>query len=146
MIDSYVAGGKLAGAVAALSYGGEPYAYPSAGRIALDSPVPFDQHSLCRIYSMSKPVTGVAAMLLIEDGSLSLDQPVADVLPEFRSLRVAIDIEKGLASRPATRTMTMRHLLTHTSGLAYWTPMMGVGSLPAEYRAHGITPGNYGRD
>jgi CubicO group peptidase (beta-lactamase class C family) len=144
VIDGYVAAGKLAGAAAALSYGGEPLAYPRAGKIALHSSIPFDQHSICRIYSMSKPVTGAAAMMLIEDGRLALDQPVADVLPEFSFLRVAIDIGKGLASRPATRTMTIRHLLTHTSGLGYWTPMIGVGVLPTAYRERGITPGNYG--
>lgn len=144
LLDAYVSDGKLAGAAAALSYGGEPFAFPSAGRIALDAPTPFDQHSICRIYSMSKPVTGAAAMMLIEDGRMTLDQPVADILPELRSIRVAIDVEKDLSSRPAKRTMTMRHLLTHTSGLAYWTPMSGLGTLPNLYRERGITPGNYG--
>jgi CubicO group peptidase (beta-lactamase class C family) len=144
LLDGYVADKKIAGAAAALSYGGSPPAYLSAGRIALDSPVRFDENSLCRIYSMTKPVTGVAAMMLVEDGRLALDQPVADVLPEFRSLRVAIDIQKSMESRPAVKTMTMRHLLTHTSGLSYWTPESGDGALPKAYRERGITPGNYG--
>jgi CubicO group peptidase (beta-lactamase class C family) len=144
LLDAYVADGKVAGAAVALSYGGSPPAYPAAGRIALDSPARFDENSLCRIYSMTKPVTGVAAMMLVEDGRLQLDQPVADVLPEFRSLRVAIDPQKGLESRPAARVMTMRHLLTHTSGLSYWTPASGDGPLPTAYRERGITPGDYG--
>jgi Beta-lactamase class C and other penicillin binding proteins len=144
MIDGYVADRKVAGAAVALSYGGTALAYPAAGRIALGSPVRFDENSLCRIYSMTKPVTGVAAMTLIEDGKIALDQPVADVLPEFRSLHVAIDLQKSMESRPAVKTMTMRHLLTHTSGLSYWTPLSGVGALPTAYRERGITPGNYG--
>jgi CubicO group peptidase (beta-lactamase class C family) len=144
MLDEYVAGRKVAGAAAALSYGGGSFAYPSAGRIALDSPALFDENTLCRIYSMTKPVTGAAAMMLVEGGLISLDQPVADVLPEFRSLRVAVDLTKGLESRPAARTMTMRHLLTHTSGLGYWTPSSGAGALPTAYRERGITPGDYG--
>jgi CubicO group peptidase (beta-lactamase class C family) len=144
MIDGYVADGKVAGACVALSFGGMTPAYLSAGRIALGSPVRFDENSLCRIYSMTKPVTGVAAMTLVEDGRLALDQPVADVLPELRSQRVAIDLAKGMESRPAEKTMTMRHLLTHTSGLSYWTPRSGVGALPTAYRERGITPGNYG--
>jgi CubicO group peptidase (beta-lactamase class C family) len=49
-----------------------------------------------------------------------------------------------MESRPAVNTMTMRHLLTHTSGLSYWTPLSGVGALPTAYRERGITPGNYG--
>jgi len=144
MIDGYVADGKVAGACVALSFGDTAPAYLSAGRIALGSPVRFDENSLCRIYSMTKPVTGVAAMILVENGKLGLDQPVADVLPELRSPRVAIDLEKGMESRPAEKTMTMRHLLTHTSGLSYWTPLSGVGALPTAYRERGITPGNYG--
>lgn len=144
LIDGYVADGKIAGAVVALSYGGTPPAFLASGRIALDAPVPFDADSLCRIYSMTKPVTGAAAMALVEDGKLALDQPVADVIPEWRTQRVAIDLAGGLESRPAEATMTMRHLLTHTSGLGYWTPLSGPDALSAAYRHRGITPGNYG--
>ena len=144
IVDRYVKEGKVAGACVALSYGGSASAYPAAGRIAIGSPVRFDENSVCRVYSMTKPVTGVAAMMLVESGRLALDQPVADVLPEFRALRVATDLEKGLESRPAVNPMTMRHLLTHTSGLSYWTPLSGVGILPTAYRERGITPGNYG--
>lgn len=144
LIDKYVAEGKVAGAVAALSAGSDPPSYPAAGLIALDSPTRFDENSICRIYSMTKAVTGVAAMALVEDRRIALDQPVAEVLPEWRSLRVAVDVQKGLDSRPARGTMTMRHLLTHTSGLSYWTPTTGEGLLPKAYREHGITPGNYG--
>jgi CubicO group peptidase (beta-lactamase class C family) len=144
LLNGYVADKKIAGAAVALSYGGSPLEYLSAGRIALDSPVRFDENTLCRIYSMTKPVTGIAAMMLVEGGKIKLDQPVADVLPEFRSLRVAIDPQKNMDSRAAVKTMTMRHLLTHTSGLSYWTPLTGEGVLPVAYRERGITPGNYG--
>ena len=145
LLDAFVAEGKAAGAAVAISFGGEPPAYPSAGALAFGSRVPFDEHSICRIYSMTKNVTRIAAMLLIEDGKITLDQPVADVLPEFRSLRVAIDIEKSLDSRPARNTMTMRHLLTNTSGLGSWTPDSDSGdALHALYRERGITPGNRG--
>jgi CubicO group peptidase (beta-lactamase class C family) len=144
LIDGYVAGKKMAGAGVAISYGG-PVSYLAAGTIAFDSPQRFDEHSICRIHSLTKPVTGAAAMLLVEDGRLSLDQPVADVLPEFRALRVAVDIERSLDSRPAKKTMTMRHLLTHTSGLASWTPLSsGPELLHVAYRERGITPGNFG--
>jgi CubicO group peptidase (beta-lactamase class C family) len=135
---------KIAGAVAALSYGGAPVAYQVAGRIELDSDVAPDENSIYRLYSVTKVVTGVAAMTLIQDGKLRLDQPVADVIPEWKSLRVAIDPKKSLESRPARTTMTMRHLLTHTSGLAYWIPSAGSDLLPSTYRQRGITPGDYG--
>jgi CubicO group peptidase (beta-lactamase class C family) len=93
---------------------------------------------------MTKPVTGIAAMLLIEAGKLRLDQPVTDILPELRGLQVAIDPAAGLDARPATQAMTMRHLLTHTSGLAYWTPGTATDALAKAYRERGVTPGNYG--
>ena len=84
-------------------------------------------------------------LLLVEQRKLELDQPVADVLPEFKNLRVAIDFEKGLESRPARKVMTMRHLLTNTSGLGNWTPSSDSGEeLHRLYRERGITPGNYG--
>jgi CubicO group peptidase (beta-lactamase class C family) len=134
-LDEFVAGGTAAGAAVGLSYGGASPVYPAAGTIAFDSPLRFDENSICRIYSMTKNVTRIAAILLVEDGKIRLDQPVADVLPELRSLQVAIDIEKGLESRPAVNTMTMRHLLTNTSGLGNWTPASDGGdALHAVYR------------
>jgi CubicO group peptidase (beta-lactamase class C family) len=144
LLDGYVADKKIAGAAAALSYGGRPLVYLSAGHIALDSSVRFDENSLCRIYSMTKPVTGIAAMMLVEEGKIALDQAVSEVLPEFHSPRVATNIEKGLSARPTVKQMTIRHLLTHTSGLSYWTPSAGADVLPTAYRERGITPGNYG--
>jgi CubicO group peptidase (beta-lactamase class C family) len=144
-LDAFVAEGLTAGAAVAISFGDGPPAYLRAGTLAFGSSRRFDEHSICRIYSMTKNVTRIAALLLVEDGRIELDQPVADVLPEFRSLRVAIDIEKGLASRPARNTMTMRHLITNTSGLGSWTPGSDGGDeLHAAYRELGITPGNFG--
>ncbi len=85
-------------------------------------------------------------MLLVEAGKLRLDQPVGDVIPELRKLQVALDPSKGLDARPATQTMTMRHLLTHRAGLAVWTPERGTDALSTASRARGITPGNYYRE
>jgi CubicO group peptidase (beta-lactamase class C family) len=144
LLANYVGAKKLAGATVAVADGAAPLTYLTAGRIALDSDTAFDEHSVCRVYSMTKPVTGLAAMLLIEAGKLRLDQPVGDVVPELRAPLVALDPNKGLDARPATQTMTMRHLLTHSAGLAYWTPLQDTDALSAAYRARGITPGNYG--
>ena len=143
LIQRYLAEGKYPGAIAGLSYGGSPPQYVSSGTLAFDSPQRVDEDSLWRIKSMTKQVTGVATMMLIEDGVLALDQPVAEILPALRSMRVAIDPETSLASRPAERLITIRHLLTHTSGFSYWIPSAGEGLLPRAYRERGITPGNY---
>jgi len=145
LIDGYVADKQMAGVGVAIAYDGAPVRYLAAGTIAFDSQKRFDEHSICRIHSLTKPVTGIAAMLLVEDGRIALDQPVADVLPEFMAPRVAIDVERSLDARPATKTMTMRHLLTHTSGFASWTPLSsGPALLHVAYRERGITPGNFG--
>lgn len=144
LLSEWVAARKMAGGVVALSFDRKPFAYPAAGRIALDSPVAFDENSLCRIYSMTKSITGVATMMLVERGELGLDQPIIDVIPEWRTLHVAIDPKKSLASRPGRKTVTVRHLLTHTSGLGDWAPSAGPGPLPISYRERGITPGNRG--
>jgi CubicO group peptidase (beta-lactamase class C family) len=142
VLDAHVRRRAIAGAVAALSYGDAPVAYLTAGRIALDTDRRPDENSIYRMYSTTKVVTGIAAMRLSQDGKLRLDQPVAEVIPEWKSLRVAIDAKKSLESRPARTTMTMRHLLTHTSGLSYWIPTAGSDLLPSTYRERGITPGD----
>jgi CubicO group peptidase (beta-lactamase class C family) len=144
LLDDYIESKRLAGSAIAVTAGGTPMAYLRAGRIALDAEAEFTEHSLCRIYSMTKPITGLATILLLEAGKLRLDQPVADIVPELRAPQVAIDPSQGLQSRAATRTMTIRHLLTHSAGLAYWTPERGTDALSTAYRARGITPGNYG--
>ena len=95
--------------------------------------------SLFRIFSMTKPVTGTAAALLIEDGRLSLDQPVAEIIPEFAALKVASNPARNLNARPAREVMTIRHLLTHSSGLTY--SITGDGPVQRAYRVAGITPG-----
>jgi CubicO group peptidase (beta-lactamase class C family) len=144
VLDAHVARRTVAGAVTALSYADAPLTYLAAGRIALDSDRPPDENSIYRMYSTTKVVTGIAAMKLVQDGKLRLGQPVTDVIPEWKSLRVAIDAKESLESRPVRTTMTMRHLLTHTSGLAYWIPSAGSDLLPSMYRERGITPGDYG--
>lgn len=95
--------------------------------------------SLFRIFSMTKPITGAAAALLIEDGKLTLDTPVADIVPELANLNVATDPANSLDARPARNPMLIRHLLTHTSGLSY--SISGDGPVPRAYREAGITPG-----
>ena len=78
--------------------------------------------ALFRIASMTKPVTTVAMMMLIEEGKVKLDDPVAKYLPAFENRPVIDKFNKGDASystRPAKRAITIRHLLSHTSGLGY---------------------------
>jgi CubicO group peptidase (beta-lactamase class C family) len=80
--------------------------------------------AIFRIYSMTKPITSVAAMILVEEGKIGLDDPVSKYLPDFEKRAVIAKFNAADASyetRPAKRAVTLRHLLTHTSGLCYDT-------------------------
>lgn len=144
MVSGYVSSGKLAGAVAAMGFAqGDPdiiakgtKTLGKAGLVGMDS--------LFRIYSMTKPVTGMAAMILIDQGKLGLDQPVAEILPKFAKMqvqRVADGPVNDLV--PADRPITIRHLLTHTSGLGY--SIIQKGPLRAAYVKAGLVPGEISR-
>jgi len=144
LLDSYVGAGRVPGAVVAIVRSGGPSGrfapqYVVSGKTAFDGGVPVTPDTLWRVYSMTKPITAMAVMQQIALGALSLDQPIADILPEFKSMRVLIDPAKGLESRPAERLITVRHLLTHTSGLSY--SIVGNGPLEKEYRRQGLLPG-----
>lgn len=78
------------------------------------------QPAIYRIYSMTKPITSVAAMMLYEQGSLDLNAPVASFIPSYADLRVYVGgPATAPVTRPATTPMRIKHLLTHTSGLTY---------------------------
>lgn len=137
---AYVADGKTPGIVIAYAKGDRAPTIAAAGTIAADpGAASADADSLWRVYSMTKPITGMAAMMLVEDGKLRLDQPIGDFIPGFKSMRVLTDPENSLASRPATRPITVRHLLTHSAGLGY--TLITKGPLLKEYERLGIVPG-----
>jgi CubicO group peptidase (beta-lactamase class C family) len=138
-IESFVAQKKVAGIIAAIGHGTKAPAYLAAGTLAIGDATKVDKDTLFRIYSMTKPVTGMAAMILIGDGKLKLDQPIADFIPEFAQMRVAKDPTASLDSVPAKNQITVRHLLTHTAGLGY--SIISKGALLKAYMENGILPG-----
>jgi methyl acetate hydrolase len=94
----------------------------AAGKFDLARELPLRPDAIFNIASMTKPITSVAIMMLREQGKLALDDPVAKYLPGFDQLRVItkFNLADGTyQTRPAKRTMTLRHLLTHTSGIGY---------------------------
>ena len=139
MIERYVAARKVSGMVAALGWRDAPPGYIARGLEGFDDPDVDGPASLFRAYSMTKPITGMAAMLLVDQGKLKLDQPLADFVPEFARMQVAIDPKKSLAARPAQTQITIRHLLTHTSGLGY--AVVGKNKVGERLRQLGINPG-----
>lgn len=139
LIDRYVGARKVAGMIAALGWQQAAPQYIARGREGFDDRDPGGPNSLYRCYSMTKPVTGLAAAMLIAEGKLGLDQPLADFAPEFAEMQVAVNPGVGLAARPAEGLITIRHLLTHTSGLGY--AVVGKDKVSDELKRLGVNPG-----
>ncbi|MDJ0275212.1 serine hydrolase domain-containing protein [Sphingomonas sp. 2R-10] len=138
MVRSYVTQKKVPGMVVVVG-GPDWTSADAAGRLGTEvTAAPATVDSLWRVYSMTKPITGMAAMMLVEDGKLKLDQPVSDFIPGFKSMQVLTDPDTSLASRPATKPVTVRNLLTHTAGLGY--SIVTKGPLLKEYERLGIVP------
>jgi CubicO group peptidase (beta-lactamase class C family) len=116
----YVDEGLLPGYLAVVTRHGRVAHIASAGHRDVEAGLPVEQDTIWRIFSMSKPITSVAAMMLVEEGAIDLNDPISAWLPEFAEPRVYV---KGSALRPVTEPATepirLWHLLTHTSGLTY---------------------------
>ena len=111
----YVDEGKLAGAMTMVARHGKIVHLSAAGSYGIDDDKPLSEDTLFRIYSMTKPITAVALMMLYEEGGFQLSDPVSKFLPQFKNMKVW---NEGRLE-DAQREMTMHHLLTHTAGLSY---------------------------
>ncbi|KOV66601.1 beta-lactamase [Streptomyces sp. AS58] len=112
--------GRLPGFLVLVARGGRVAHLTTHGHRDLAAATPVEPDTLWRIYSMTKPVTSVAALMLMEEGRLSLDDPVARHLPAFADARVYDSGSgTGTVTRPAARPMLVRHLMTHTAGLTF---------------------------
>ena len=119
-LQRFVDNGELAGIVTLTSRRGEIVQAETIGCSDLESGTPMQLDTLFRIASMTKPVTSVAAMMLVEEGRLALRDPIARWIPELANLRVLADPAGRLEDQvPARRAITVEDLLTHRSGIAY---------------------------
>ena len=120
-LQRFVDEGRLAGVTTLLARRGKVVHVTTFGKKDVRSPNPITRDSIFRIYSMTKPVTATAMMMLFEEGKWQLDDPVSRYIPEFAKLQVYIgDNPDGtMKLEDARRAMTMRELMTHTSGLGY---------------------------
>ena len=117
LLRTLVAEGAVAGAVAGVARRDQVAYLEAVGVQDLNARTPMTERSLFRIYSMTKPITAVAVMMLHDQGRFRLDDPVSMYLPEFADLRVGA----GPAARPPARPVTVEDLLLHTSGLSHRT-------------------------
>ncbi|MBS0476970.1 MAG: beta-lactamase family protein [Proteobacteria bacterium] len=144
MLDRYVGAHMLAGMAAAIGWGTKAPGFIMRGKEGLDDPDAIGPDSLFRIYSMTKPITGMATMILIDEGKLGLDQPLADILPKFAKMQVQVTPDGSITDlRPAKGPITIRHLLTHTAGLGY--SIIQKGAIKEAYEDAGLVPGQVTR-
>src|SRR5690606_8839846 len=134
LLIRYVEGGHIAGAAALVARYGQIVQRLAVGWADLDTKKPLASDTLFRIFSLTKPITSVAALMLVEQGAVALDDPVSDYIPAFRDVRVFAGLQGGrIVTEPPRRSLTVRHLLTHTSGVA-GTAMRSDEPLAAAYR------------
>ncbi|MCT9082568.1 serine hydrolase domain-containing protein [Streptomyces fulvoviolaceus] len=116
----YVDEGRLPGYLVSVSRGGRVAHLTTHGHRDLAAGLPVEADTLYRIYSMTKPVTAVAALLLVEEGRLSLDDPVGRHIPAFADPQVYVSGSGAdTRTRPAAGPLLIRHLMTHTAGLTF---------------------------
>ncbi|MEV2215639.1 serine hydrolase domain-containing protein [Streptomyces sp. NPDC050997] len=119
-VAHYVDEGRLPGFLVAVARGGRVAHLTTHGHRDIAAGLPVEPDTLWRIYSMTKPVTAVAALLLVEEGRLSLDDPVERHLPAFAEPRVYVSGSGAdMVTRPADGPIRVRHLMTHTAGLTF---------------------------
>ncbi len=105
------------GAILLIARKGKVGFYAETGVQGPENPTPMNEDTIFRIYSMTKPIVSVAAMSMVEDGLLALDEPIKTYVPSFADMLV-MDGETGVLSR-AENDITVRHLMTHTAGIIY---------------------------
>ena len=134
---SWVESGKLPCVTTMVARRGKVVHLESCGLANVETGQPMAPDSIVRIYSMTKPLTTVAAMMLYEQGKFQLDDPIARYLPYFANMRVAAGGQRGkIDTVPAAREITFRDLMTHTSGLTYG--FMQSTLVDGLYRENGI--------
>ena len=112
--------GKVAGVLTMLARHGKVVLFETFGYQDLEERVPIELNTIFRIYSMTKPITGVAMMILHEQGLWDWEDQVSQHIPEFEALQVAVEDENGeIRLVPQDHPMTMLELMTHTGGLTY---------------------------
>lgn len=122
LLNAAVAAGDLPGVVAMVVDRDRVLYHEAFGKLNVARDIPMPKDAIFNIASMTKPVTSVAVMMLIEQGKLALDDPAGMYVPELQTPVVVSRINEAAGTfetRPASRPMTIRQLLTHTSGMAY---------------------------
>jgi CubicO group peptidase (beta-lactamase class C family) len=141
VMQGFVDRKELPGLVLLVARDGKTVELRALGHQDLEGKQPMRPDTIFRIASMSKPVTSVAVMILLEEGRLRLDDPLSKFIPEFKGAQVAVPGKEGEESKlvKATREITLRDLLTHRAGIGYG--FGGAGPVQEAYRKLGVSDG-----
>ncbi len=136
-VQSYIDAGQIPGAVTLVARRGEIVHVGVQGKRAFEDAAPMTRDTLFRIYSMSKPITSVATLMLFEEGKLRLTDPIAKWIPELAAPRVLRNADGPLEETdPSPSEITVRDLLAHCSGLVY--SFTTQGTLAKAYEQAGV--------
>ncbi|HTT64538.1 MAG TPA: serine hydrolase domain-containing protein [Bryobacteraceae bacterium] len=118
-IQRHIDAGEISGAVTLVARRGHIVHFEAHGLMDLESKRPMEKDAIFHLASMTKPITGAAVLMMMEEGKLRLSDPVSKFLPEFKNPKVAVPHGKPgeFYTIPADRELTIRDLLTHTNGL-----------------------------
>lgn len=120
MFKRYTDSGQIAGISAAIMRKDQVVFRENLGYADLEKGTEIADDTIYRIYSMTKPITVTAALILFERGLFTLDDPLSKYIPSFARMKVLVSYEDGnLETKPAETTITVRHLMTMTSGMSY---------------------------
>ena len=137
-LDQLYESGVIPNYVVDIRRAGQSVYFRARGNTELGGSVPVSDQSIYVLASMSKPIVSTAVLKLIEDGRLGLDDPLAKYFPQFESMLVAPNGDLDAPFEEAKQAITIRHLLTHTSGFTYPPQVLGVGDVAQQYDDIGL--------
>lgn len=140
VLQPFIDRGQLPGFVTAVARDGKVVHFEAFGLRDVEREKPMEADTIFRMYSMTKPVTGVAVMILVDEGKVALSDPLSKYLPEFTDMKVLVEDGDGSTHTvPADKPITLWHLMTHTSGLIYGG-LVETGPLARMYIKNGVNP------
>lgn len=131
VLNSNIDQRRIPGAIAVVALGGHVELFETLGLQDSAAGVPMAADAIFRMYSMTKPIVSLAAVMLAEEGRLALGDPVSRYLPEFAGQQVAVEEPGGVRLEPARRAATVHDLLRHTAGLTY--EFLGASAVQRQY-------------
>ena len=142
VIDDYIAKGRQAGVAVLVARNGRIVSHKAYGQDDMAGKIPLKRDAIFRLASQTKAITSIGLMMLFEEGKFLLDEPISKYIPAFKSPKVMDKFnekDSSYTSVPAKREITIRQLLTHTSGISY--PGIGTKEAVAMYAKNKIPSG-----